>query len=419
MLRAPFPQQQAGRTDLAFAEFVSLIALMMAMTALSLDIMLPALGVMGEALGLQDENGRQLIITFYLMGFASGQLLFGPLADRFGRKPPLYAGLCVFMAGSVLAAFAESAGAMFAARALQGVGAAAPRIIAMAIIRDRFAGRGMARVMSFVMMVFLITPIVAPLAGQFLLQFGSWRLLFAVLLAAALVNMAWLWLRLGETHAPENRLPLSLSRISGAVRIALTTRQTLGYAVAFGFMFGVLMSYVGSSEQIFNDVYGVGEFFPLYFGGIASVMILAAIVNTRFVGSVGMRRISHFALLGMIGVCLMMAAAGFPDEPPLIAFCLYMGAVFFCFGLIGPNFNAMAMEHVGHVAGTAASLIGFYATAVGAFFGFLVGQSFDGTVRPLSIGITLLALCSLAAVLVTEQGRLARPQHEPLRPDKT
>jgi MFS transporter, DHA1 family, multidrug resistance protein len=409
-------QQPRLRPDLSFVEFVGLMALMMSMTAFAVDIMLPALPQIGDALGLAEANDRQFIITFYLVGFAFGQLFFGPLSDRFGRKRPLYAGLVIFAAGSILAAFADSAAMMFAARALQGIGAAAPRVIAIAIVRDRFAGRQMARVMSFVIMVFIVVPILAPTAGQGIMAVGSWRWLFLVLLAASLVAIAWAWLRLPETKAAGDSLPLSVSRISGAVWLVATTRQTAGYAIGFGFMFGVLMSYVGSAEQIFVDVYGLGENFPLAFGAVASAMILASFINSRLVGRVGMRRVSHFALLAFVAVCGVMALFGYPEKPPLIVFCLFMAAAFFCFGLIGPNFNAMAMEPVGHIAGTASSFIGFYTTAAGATFGWLIGQSFDGTVRPLTIGFTLLALAALASVLITEGGRLARPQNAPIPP---
>jgi DHA1 family bicyclomycin/chloramphenicol resistance-like MFS transporter len=404
-------QKPGSRPDLSFVEFVGLIALMMAMTAFAVDIMLPGLAQIGDELGLAEANDRQLIITFYLAGFALGQLFFGPLSDRFGRKKPLYAGLLIFAIGAVMAAFATSAAMMFAARMLQGVGAAAPRVIAIAIVRDRFSGRQMSRVMSFVIMTFIIIPILAPSVGQAIMALASWRWLFLVLLAASLVTIVWSWLRLSETRAAGDSLPLSVSRIAGAVRVVVTTRQTAGYAIGFGFLFGVLMSYVGSAEQIFVDVYGLGNNFPIVFGAVASAMILASFINSRLVVRVGMRRVSHFALLAFLAVCGVMALFGYPEKPPLIVFCLFMAAAFFCFGLIGPNFNAMAMEPVGNIAGTASSFIGFYTTAAGATFGWLIGQSFDGSVRPLSIGFTLLALAALVTVLITERGKLARPQH--------
>ena len=412
MLQSSSPQP-ALRPELSFIEFVGLIALMMSMTAFAVDIMLPGLPQIGDALGLAEANDRQLVITLYLVGFAVGQPLFGPLSDRFGRKLPLYAGLVIFAVGSIMAAFADSAAMMFAARALQGVGAAAPRVIAIAIVRDRFAGRQMSRVMSFVIMVFIVVPVLAPAAGQAILAFANWRWLFLVLLAASLSTIVWSWLRLSETRAEGDSLPLSAARIGNAVRVIATTRQTAGYAIGFGFLFGVLMSYVGSAEQIFVDVYGLGQNFPIVFGAVASAMIAASFLNARLVGRVGMRRVSHVALLALLAVCGVMAMFGYPEKPPLIAFCLFMAAVFFCFGLIGPNFNAMAMEPVGHIAGTASSFIGFYTTAAGAAFGWLIGQSFDGTVRPLTIGFTLLALAALVTVLITERGKLARPQHAP------
>ena len=217
-------QKPIARPDLSFIEFVGLIALMMAMTAFAVDIMLPGLPQIGDELGLAEANDRQLIITFYLVGFAVGQLFFGPLSDRFGRKKPLYAGLVIFALGAVMAAFATSAAMMFAARILQGLGAAAPRVIAIAIVRDRFAGRQMARVMSFVIMTFIIIPILAPTAGQAIMAVASWRWLFLVLLAASLVTIFWSWLRLSETRAAGDSLPLSASRIAGAVRVVATTR---------------------------------------------------------------------------------------------------------------------------------------------------------------------------------------------------
>jgi DHA1 family bicyclomycin/chloramphenicol resistance-like MFS transporter len=399
------------RRDISFGEFVGLIAAMMALTALAIDIMLPALGDIGRDVGLAEDNHRQLVITFYLVGFAVGQIIFGPLSDRFGRKTPLYAGFLLLAAASVLAALAESATMMFAARVLQGFGAAAARIIAVAIVRDRFAGREMARVMSFVMMIFIVIPILAPLMGQGAMQLGSWRWIFGALVIASLIALVWTWLRLPETHSAEKQLPLSVARLGQAVRSVIVTRQTVGYAAAFSFLFGVLMSYVGSVEQIFVDVYGLGDRFPLVFGAIAFFMIPSFFLNSMLVRQVGMRRVSHFALIGFVAVCLTMALAGYPEKPPLLVFALFIIATFFCFGLIGPNFNAMAMEPMGAIAGTASSFVGFFTTTAGAFFGFLVGQSFDGTVRPLTIGFTLLGLGALACVLITERGKLARPQH--------
>lgn len=405
----PYSHDIPPRTqDIRFLEFVALIALLMAMTALSIDIMLVALPDIARTYGVTEPNDRQLIVTGYMLGFAAGQPLHGPLSDRFGRKPLLAVGLVVFALGSLGAALAPSFGWMLAARALQGFGAAAPRVVAIAIVRDRFVGRDMARVMSFVMMTFIIVPIIAPAIGEGIVRVSAWPWIFGVLFLAAAAALAWAALRLPETRPPEDRMPLSAAALGGAFRTVVTTRWTLGYTVAMGFMFGSLLGYIGSAQQVFVDVYDLGDLFPVAFGAIAAAMALASLTNARLVGRLGMRRVSHAALLGYVGVCALMALAGFPEHPPLLALGAYMAALFFCFGLIAPNFNAMGMEPLGHVAGMGSSFIGFYTTAAGAFFGWLIGQAFDGTVRPLLIGFAGLGLATLVTVLVTEGGTLMR-----------
>ena len=405
--------QASAKPEIAFQEFVALIAAMIALTALAIDMMLPALGVIEDQLGLAEANDRQLVITFYLFGFSVGQIVFGPLSDRFGRKTPLFVGLILFAAASILATVAESAAVLLLARALEGLGAASARIIAIAIVRDKFAGREMARVMSFVMMTFIVVPVFAPLLGQVIMEIAEWRWIFTALLIASLALLAWAWLRLAETHPEEKRLPLTAARLFHALRSVLTTRQTIGNALGFGCFFGILMGYIGSVEQVFVDLYGLKESFPLVFASIAIFMIPSFFLNSQLVRRAGMRRVSHYAMLVFLGACAVMAFAGFPEKPPLLLFCLFIVTVFFCFGLIGPNLNAMAMEPMGHIAGTASSFIGFVTTACGAFFGYWVGQAFDGTVRPLIIGFTILALSGLIVILITEGGRLAHPQHDP------
>jgi DHA1 family bicyclomycin/chloramphenicol resistance-like MFS transporter len=392
--------------EIGFPEFVALIASMMALTALSIDVMLPALPAISGTFSILDPNERQWMVTAYLLGFAIGQPLCGPLSDRFGRKPVLIAGLCLFAVGSLGAVLAPSFAALLCSRVAQGLGSASPRTMAVAIVRDRFAGRAMARVMSFVMMVFIVVPILAPALGEGILALAPWRWIFGFLAAAGLLALAWSALRLPETRHREDRLPLSAGALAGVLRTILSDRCAVGYTIALGFMFGNLMSYIGSAQQIFVDTYGLGRLFPVAFGSIACFMALASLVNSQLVMRLGMRRISHSALLAYIALCAIMAVAGYPERPPLLVFCTFLGATFFFFGLTVPNFNAMAMEPLGHVAGTASSMLGFYTTLAGAFFGWLIGQSFDGTVRPLEIGLSVMATLALAAVLITERGRL-------------
>ena len=397
---------QTAQFPLSAFEFVALMAALMALTALTVDVMLPALPRIGNSLGVANGNDRQVVVSIYLGGFALGQFIFGPVSDRFGRKPPLLSGLALYICGTLLAAASSSFAGLLAARILQGIGAASPRVISLAIVRDRFEGREMSRVMSFVTMVFIVVPILAPGVGEGILQVSGWRSIFVFMLVVALGSVLWVTLRLPETRHPEDRLPLSAGAIWQAVKLVTVTRQTIGYVIAMGFIFGLLISYVMSSEQIFVEVYGLGAQFPIAFGSIAAFMIAASLLNAWAVRKMGMRGISHRALLGALAACAVMALAGYPEKPPLLVFCGFMAAVFFCFGVMMPNFNALAMEPMAHIAGTASSVAGFYSTAAGAILGTLIGRSFEGGVRPLCIGITLLFVATLGVVLVTERFKL-------------
>lgn len=395
-----------SRPEPGFAEFVALIAFMMALTALSIDIMLVALPEIGATYALTDDNDRQFVITAYLLGFAVGQPIYGPLSDWYGRKKVLYVGVVIFLAASALALFAPSFAILLAARALQGLGVASARVIAVAIVRDKFAGRGMSRVMSFVMMTFIIVPIIAPSIGTIILLAGDWHLIFLFLLAAAVVLLVWFGIRLPETLTDANRMPLRRETLLAAMKLLVTDRQTLGYTLATGFIFGNLMAYIGSAEQIFVEFYGLGDNFAYVFGAIAAVMIPASIANARLVGTLGMRRLSHMALVAQVLGCGVVAVLGFPADMPLVAFCVFLALMFFCFGVMMPNFNAIAMEPLGRLAGTGSSFIGFYSTAAGAILGGMIGQAFDGTVQPILIGFAALSAVTLVTVLATERGRL-------------
>lgn len=386
---------------ISFAEFVGLCACLMAMTAMSIDIMLPALPAIGDALGVANQNDRQLIVVLYMAGFSAGQILFGPLSDRFGRKPILMAGLAIFIVGTIGALSASSFEALLCARVVQGFGAASPRIIAIAIIRDLYSGRQMARVMSFAMMVFITIPILAPSAGQALIHIGDWHWTFYALLAMGLLAAVWSSLRLPETarqlvnhEKPPTLWDSFLSTVSEP--------QTIGYGVAGGFMFGCLLSYVASAQQVFVDVFKTGAAFPIYFGAIASGMALASFVNAALVERLGMRPTSHSALVAFIGVSLVLALAAAIGVASLPVYVLCIGAAFFCFGLIAPNFNAIAMEPQGRNAGMASSVIGALGTAIGALTGGIVGRLFDGSVVPIATGFAGCSLISLAIVMLVE-----------------
>lgn len=401
------PEGEASRTDggkpeLPFPELVTLIALMMALSALSIDIMLPSLPQIGAAFSVAHVNDTQQIVTSYLLGVALGQLIWGPLSDRYGRKRLLLLGLVVFALGSLACLLVSSFAMLLWARAVQGFGGASARVISIAVVRDLFSGRQMARVMSMVMMVFITVPMFAPALGQGLAYIGSWRWVFYVLVVVGIIALLWAGTRLPET-APA--LGFKSMTFTTAATLVLTTPETVWYTLATGFMFGCLVSYLSSAQQVFVDIYGLGPAFPLAFATIATSQALASFTNARLVQRLGMRRVSHLALAGFVSVALMLSAVAALGTPPLLVFGLMLAGCFFAFGLIVPNFNAIAMQPMGQVAGMASSLIGFYTTAAGAAFGWFVGRIFDGTVRPLSLGFAALGLLALACVLAVEGRR--------------
>jgi DHA1 family bicyclomycin/chloramphenicol resistance-like MFS transporter len=392
-----------------FPEFVALMAGMMALTALSIDIMLPALDLIRADLAVAGENDQQLVVTAYVLGFALGQVFQGPLSDSFGRRPVLFCGLAIYAAASFACMFAGGLDTLLAARFLQGLGNAAPRVVAVAVIRDIYGGRRMAEVMSFVMMVFIIVPVIAPGIGSLFLLAGDWHFIFGFLGIVAIAILTWSALRLPETRPPEAREPLSLRWIAAAFRKTLGTPQTLGYTLATGCVFGTLLSYVGSAQQIFTEVYGFGAWFPVIFGAVTVGMALASLINSRLVMRVGMRRLSHGALIGFAAAGIVLALLSQGTEPPPLGVLIgVLSTSLFCFGLIMPNFNALAMEPMGAIAGTASSFVGAVTTGMAASIGWYVGQHYDGTVAPLATGFAVLPVVGLAIVLATERGRLFR-----------
>jgi DHA1 family bicyclomycin/chloramphenicol resistance-like MFS transporter len=389
------------RLPMPFVEFVALIAAMMALTALSIDIMLPALPEIGRALGLLGDNEQQLVIILYVVGFAAGQIIYGPLSDRYGRRPVLLLGFAIFIAGSLAALLAPSFSTLLVARVLQGVGAASPRVVGFAVVRDLFTGRQMARVMSLAMMVFIVIPVLAPSLGQLLMLLGNWRTPFDALMVFGLIGAAWVWLRLPETRvvAAPAAAPLTLRQSAMAV---LSAPQTLGYMIGTGFMFGCLMGYVASSQQVFVDVFQLGSMFPVAFGAIASVMAVAAYINAQLVERLGMRFVSHSALAVFIAAALTLVVAEMVGAVSLAVFGSLVALCFFCFGLMQPNFNALAMEPHGRNAGMASSLIGFYSTGAGAIIGGLIGHYFNGSIAPLAVGFLACSLLTALTILWVE-----------------
>lgn len=391
-----------------FAEFVALVAAMMAINALSIDAMLPALPNIGESLGVADENTRQWVVTAYLLGFGGAQLAYGPLADRYGRKPVLLIALTLYTLFTAVAAFAPTFTLLLAARFLMGVGAAATRVLAVSIVRDRFAGRTMAKVMSLTFIVFLLAPIIAPSMGQAILWVAPWPWIFGALAAVGGVILIWSALRLPETLKPEDRTPISVSAIGNAFRIALTTRMAVGYMLASTAMIGALFGFINSAQQVFAGPLQRAEWFTTVFAGVALFMGVSSFLNSRIVERLGTRRVSHTALLGFIAFAAAHLAVSLTGYETIWTFIVLQSGMMFCFGLVGSNFGSMAMEPLGHIAGTGSAVQGFVSTLGGAVLGFLIGQAFDGTTTPLTAGYTACGVLALVVVLWTERGRLFR-----------
>jgi DHA1 family bicyclomycin/chloramphenicol resistance-like MFS transporter len=396
-----------------FPEFVALIAMMMALNALAIDAMLPALPAIGDALGVASENGRQWVITAYLLGFGVAQILYGPLADRFGRKPVLMIGLALYIVFSLLAAFSPTFELLIAARVGTGIGAAALRVLAVSIVRDRYSGRTMARVMSLSFLVFLGVPILAPALGQLILTVAPWQWVFGVLAVGGTAFAIWAAIRLPETLHPEDRMPIQAGRIASAFRAALTNRRSIGYTLAITAISGALFGFINSSQQIFFDVFHEPGLFTVLFGAVAGGIAVASLLNARLVERLGSRLISHTALLGFILMSAIHAAVAVSGHETIWTFAVLQALTMFCFGFIAGNFGSMAMEPMGHIAGTASSAQGFISTTGGATLGFVIGQQFNGSTVPMTTGFVLLGLTALVSVLFAERGHLFRARNLP------
>lgn len=390
-----------------FGEFVALTALIISLVALSIDAMLPALQQIGGDLGARRTNDAQLVVSALFVGLALGQVFFGPLSDSIGRKPAIHAGLVLFILGCLLSILAADFTVMLMGRVLQGLGAAGPRSVTIALVRDQYEGRAMARVMSLVMMVFILVPALAPGIGQLILMIAHWRAIFGFLLAVAAIALTWFALRQPETLAPERRVEFSPSRILLAVRETCVTRAAFGYTLAAGLIFGAFIGYLNSAQQIFQVQYGLGRLFPVYFAALALAIGSASLVNARLVMRQGMRRLASRALGLLTGLSLAFLVPAYlaSGAPPLWALTLYMAAAFFCIGMLFANFNALAMEPLGHIAGVGAAVVGSLTTLIAMTLGALIGQAYNGTVLPLVAGFALLGTASIAVMRWTERGR--------------
>ena len=381
-------------------EFVPLVALLMGLTALSTDAMLPALPDIGSELGVAARNDVQYIVTAFFLGMGIGPLLFGPLSDCIGRKASILSGLALFMIGCVISVAAVEFWVMIAGRVLQGVGAAAPRVVSMALVRDQYEGRLMARILSFVMAVFITVPMVAPALGQGLLLVADWRAIFVALFIVAGGAGLWLMLRQPETLLRQHRLAFSVTAVMKSAVIVLGTRQTLAYTLALGFVFAPFVAYLSTAQQIFQVTYGVGLLFPLYFAGLALSFGVTVLINGYLVMRYGMRRLCIIAAVVVKLVAATMWVLLFTLEgvPPLWLFLASLLAVFAGVALLFGNLNALAMQPLGSIAGVGAAIVTLISTVVSVPLGGLIGYLYDGTLFTLMGSFALSGAAALAAI---------------------
>jgi DHA1 family bicyclomycin/chloramphenicol resistance-like MFS transporter len=383
-----------------YREFVTLMAVMISITALSIDMMLPALPEIGRDLHVAHANDIQLVVSVLLFGMGIGQLLFGPLADSFGRKPVIITGFIIFILGCLTSIFSNRFEVMVVGRLIQGIGTGGPRTAIIALVRDQYGGRAMARIMSVVMAIFIVVPAIAPALGQAVLLTMGWRAIFGVLMIQGLVALAWFVVRQPETLSRDDRIPFSSGRILNGVLRVCKNRLSMGYTLASGFIAGVLMSYLNSAQQIFQEVYGLGREFPIYMAVLALFVGGASLVNSRIVMRFGMRVLSYRAVLLFVFLAAVYLAVTYQmgGLTPLWLMMVFFAPSFFCMGILFGNLSAIAMEPLKHMAGIGAAIIGSLSNFISSSLGALVGRCYDGSTLPLASGFVILGILTAIAM---------------------
>ena len=387
-------------------EMTVMLAALMGLNSFAIDAMIPALPAIGRSLHVLNENDRQLIVVAYFVGFASTQLVWGPLADRFGRKPILSAGISLYGLFALLCAFAGSFPLLIASRFAMGASAAVTRVLVVAMVRDLFEREAMARVMSLVFMVFMLMPVRAPNIGLAILVVAPWQAIFGALALYALTMLAWSGMRLPETLHPEYRRSLNWRDMAGAIVETVREPQSRGYTAAMTISFGGLVAYIASIQQNVIEAFHEPRLIGLVFAAIAAPMAVASWTNSRVVGRFGLRRVGHSATVAFTLIAVVHVGVALAGYETLGMFILLQSLTMCAFAFTSSNLSTLAMEHMAPIAGTASSVQGMIGTIGGAILGYLIGREFDATVLPYLIGTAACAAGGLVALLLTEPKRL-------------
>ncbi|MDK3072863.1 MFS transporter [Sedimentitalea sp. JM2-8] len=399
-------------THMSRGEFIALIAMMFATIAFSIDAMLPALPEIGDELSPADPNRAQLILTSFVLGMGLGTFFTGPLSDAFGRKPVIFFGSLLYIAAATVAWFSSSLELVLIARVVQGIGAAAPRVVAVAIMRDLYTGREMARMMSIAMMIFTIFPAFAPMMGAGIIAIVGWRGIFAAFVLFSLICIFWMGLRLPEPLAPENRRPFRAPLLLDAVRQMLAHPTVRLSIIVQTLCLGMLFTMLTMVQPVYDVIFGKADSFPFWFGAVALVSGSASLLNAAIVVRVGMRRMVTWSLGAQVvlsGGVLAISGLDLPPDRLFAIFVFWQSCAFFMAGTTLGNLNAIAMEPMGHIAGMAASVIGAISTVLAAAIAAPIGLLFDGSLLPLAMGFVLMSIAGFALMLYMGRIEARRP----------
>jgi len=379
-------------------EFVALMAFLMSVVALAIDALLPALDIIGISIATENVVDNQLLITMIFVGLGFGPLIFGPISDSLGRKPVVFVGFAIFIIASIICVYSESLTVMIIGRILQGIGLSAPRTISIAIIRDMYSGDQMAKIMSFVVVIFLLVPIVAPALGKFMLDHYNWQAIFYIQIAFSLLIAFWFWRRQAETLAIQNRIKFTKHLFIDGFKELILYKQTIGYTIISGFVTGSFMVYLSSSQQVFQDQYSLKDEFPYIFAGLAIAMGLAIFLNGTLVLKFGMEKLITIALIAFFGVSILYIILFFNTSNPSIeVLLLFFAMQFFAIGFLFGNLRAIAMQPVGHIAGIASAITGLISTLMAVPISIFIGRYISDTTLPLFMGFSV---CSLLSILI-------------------